>query len=190
MTLWRQTTSLLAPAALMLFILLRTECLLAAEVEAPAPPVAATDSLATPSAPASASDSAVMPLAETGDETYASLVARLVGGLAVVVLLAWGGVFLLRRFGLGQPPGAPNSPIRLGQRVYLGPKKLICLVEIGDRTLALGVTEGSITALAEWRAGELELRGEDHPAAGFAGQLRALLGQRPPAAGRREGGQG
>jgi flagellar biogenesis protein FliO len=136
----------------------------------------------------------VLPDGDVGEETYASLIAKLIGGLTLVVLLAWGGVYLLRRLGLAQPVGATGGPIRLGQRVHLGPKKLICLVEIGDRTLALGVTEQSISILAEWRAGELPVQspgqGEPRPVTGFAAQLRGLLGQRPPATGRRDGGQG
>lgn len=194
MSLFRRTVLSLLRAMLVLLIALRAGALLAVEEPSPVPVVTppAADTLVTsePVAPMPL----VLPGGDVGEETYASLIVKLIGGLTLVVLLAWGGVYLLRRLGLAQPVGATGGPIRLGQRVYLGPKKLICLVEIGDRTLALGVTEQSIATLAEWRAGELPVpspgQGEPRPVTGFAAQLRGLLGQRSPETTPRDGGQG
>lgn len=194
MSLFRRTVLSLLRAILVLLITLRAGALLAVEEPSPVPVVTppAADTLVTsePVAPMPL----VLPGGDVGEETYATLIVKLTGGLALVVLLAWGGVYLMRRLGLAQSVGAAGGPIRLGQRAYLGPKKVICLVEIGDRTLALGVTEHSITPLAEWRAGELAIQGsgqsEKRPAGGFAAQLRGLLGQRPSEAGGSEGGQG
>lgn len=64
------------------------------------------------------------------------------------------------------------------ERSFLGPKKAIYLVEIGDRTLALGVTEEQVGKLSEWQKGEIDLSSNAIPAAGsFAAQLRTVLGR-------------
>ena len=53
------------------------------------------------------------------------------------------------------------------------------MVEIGDRTLALGVTEENISTLSEWQAGELELVASPVPGGAFATQFKNLLKQGP-----------
>lgn len=177
----------------MLLIMLPTERLWAQESSAPAPPPpasAATAPADTAWTQAPAASPALLGVDADEGPSLSGLVARLIGGLGLVVLLAWGGVWLLRRLGWQQPAAGATGPIRLGQRVYLGPKKLLCMVEIGDRTLALGITDQCITCLAEWRAGELPVRPEEPARAGFAAHLRARLGDRPPAAGASDGGQG
>jgi flagellar biogenesis protein FliO len=115
---------------------------------------------------------------EEEEASYWGVLARLGLGLAVVMFMAWGGVLLLRKSSLGQSLGASTGAIRVAERTYLGPKKAIYLVEIGDRTLALGVTEEHITPLSQWQAGELTLEKADPPASPFAVQLRNLLGHR------------
>lgn len=110
------------------------------------------------------------------EESYFSVMARLGLGLGLVVLLVWGIVYLLRKSPLGQQFGG-GGLIRVAERIYLGPKKFICLVEIGDRTLALGVTEENINSLAEWPAGSLELAFGQQASASFASHFRKLLGQ-------------
>jgi flagellar biogenesis protein FliO len=191
MSLLRQSLHSLLRAVLLL-VVLWAGTLLAAEEPSPARASSAADTSVIPDSAMPAP--LVLPTGDVGEETYATLIIKLTGGLALVVLLAWGGVYLMRRLGLAQSVGAAGGPIRLGQRAYLGPKKLICLVEIGDRTLALGVTEHSITPLAEWRAGELAIQDSGQsgrsPAGGFAAHLRALLGQHSSGAGGSEGGQG
>jgi flagellar biogenesis protein FliO len=122
-----------------------------------------------------------------GEESYFSIMARLGLGLGLVVLLAWGAVHLLRRSGLGQHLGASGGAIRIGERAYLGPKKLICLVGIGDRTLALGVTDENITLLGEWPAEQLQVAPRPRPAGSFADQLRKFLGPRQTGLDRQEG---
>lgn len=117
---------------------------------------------------------------------YLSLMVKLGLGLALVILLAWGTVFLLKKSTLGQQFGAGGSNIRVMERFYLGPKKAIYLVEIGGRPLALGVTDESITALTQWQPGELQLQTRPAGSPSFAAQFRSLLGQ-PPQAGQ-EGG--
>lgn len=117
---------------------------------------------------------------------YLSLMVKLGLGLGLVILLAWGTVFLLKKSTLGQQFGAGGSNIRVVERFYLGPKKAIYLVEIGGRPLALGVTDEAITALTQWQPGELQLQARPAGSPSFASQFRAMLGQ-PPRAGQ-EGG--
>jgi flagellar biosynthetic protein FliO len=107
--------------------------------------------------------------------SYFLIMAKLGLGLGLVVLLAWGSVALLRRTGIGRQCGAAGATIRVFERAYLGPRKQVCLVEIGDRTLALGVTEQQITPLTEWRAGEFQAPPPAETAASFARQFRRML---------------
>ena len=102
---------------------------------------------------------------------------RLGFGLALVVLLAWGAAHLLRKSTLGKQLGADNTLIRVAERVYLGPKKAVFLVEIGGRALALGVTDDRITTLSEWTAGELDLTPKPSEPSPFANQLKNVLGK-------------
>ncbi|MCC7264551.1 MAG: flagellar biosynthetic protein FliO [Candidatus Latescibacteria bacterium] len=115
---------------------------------------------------------------------YLTLMVKLGLGLALVILLAWGTVFLLRKSAFGQQFGAAGTNIRVMERFYLGPKKAIYLVEIGGRPLALGVTDSAITPLSQWQPGELELTPRPGASPSFAAQFRSLLGQQP---GRQEG---
>ncbi len=72
------------------------------------------------------------------------------GGLALIIGLILTAVWLLRRFG-GQVTrgGTRNSIIRILDTRMLGQKKYLSVISIGSRTLAVGVTEQSITLLAE-----------------------------------------
>ena len=109
--------------------------------------------------------------------TYWGVASKLGLGLALVLLLAWGGVYLLRQSTVGQQFSGVGKTIRIAERTYLSPKKAIYLVEIGDRTLALGVTDEHITPLSEWQAGELELAPAPAPGGAFANQFKKLLKQ-------------
>ena len=107
------------------------------------------------------------------------IASKLGMGLVLVILLAWGAVYLLRKSSVGQQFGGVGQTIRIVERTYLSQKKAIYLVEIGDRTLALGVTEGQINALSEWQAGELELTVEPESTGSFATQFKKLLKSEP-----------
>jgi flagellar biosynthetic protein FliO len=149
---------------------------------------------ATPAADTSAPPAAALPsppdtllnqppaLADE-EAPYLEMMAKLGLGLALVILLAWGSVFLLRRSAFGRQFGGVGQTIRVVERFYLGPKKAIYLVEIGGRPLALGVTDAAITPLTQWQAGELDLAPRPPASPSFADQFRGLLGQ------ARRGGQ-
>ena len=111
------------------------------------------------------------------DISFWELASKIGMGLCLVVVLAWGAVFLLRKSAVGQQFGGTGKTIRIAERNYISPKKAIYLVEIGDRTLALGVTEEQITALSEWKAGELELATSTERDSTFSTQFKSLLKQ-------------
>ena len=110
-------------------------------------------------------------------ESFLSIMIKLGLGLGLVVLLAWGAVWLLRRSSLGQQLGGTGQAIRVVERSFLGPKKAIYLVEIGGRVLALGVTEENISALGEWQEGEIEFEPLQPPTQSFATHFKSVLGQ-------------
>ena len=89
---------------------------------------------------------------------------------------------------MGQQFAPSVSGIRVLERSFLAPKRAIYLVEIGDRALALGVTEQSISVLSRWPAGQLRLPEREPRSGGFAAQFRTLLNRDDPA-GRTEAGQ-
>ena len=117
------------------------------------------------------------PISEAFETSYFSVMIKLGVALGFVVLLAWATVYLLRKSRIGQQFGATGASIRVAERAYLGPKKQICLVEIGGRALALGVTEENISLLAEWPAGELDLAPPAETPGPFAVHLKKLIGQ-------------
>ena len=110
--------------------------------------------------------------------SLAGLLLKVGLGLSFVVGLAWGCVFLLKKSSLGQQFAPATAAVRVLERSFLAPKKAIYLVEIGDRTLALGVTEQSINVLSRWPAGQLQLPDRGLPTSGFAAQFRSLLNRR------------
>ena len=118
---------------------------------------------------------------EEGGVPYLAMMIKLGLGLALVILLAWGSVFLLRKSALGKQFGGAGHHIKIAERFYLGPKKAIYLVEIGGRPLALGVTETAITPLTQWQPGELDLSSPSSSSPSFAAQFRNLIGTQRPA---------
>lgn len=112
------------------------------------------------------------------DASYFLIMAKLGLGLGLVVLLVWGGVALLRRTGIGQQYGFTGTVLRVRERIYLSPRNQVCLIQVGDRALAIGVTDQQITALSEWGPGELDLPADVPADSRFGVQLRRLLNSR------------
>lgn len=75
------------------------------------------------------------------------LLLRFLGAMLLVVALAYAAARMLKKIGYGK-----TSPSRyLNQIDYLplGPKRGIALVQVADRTVALGVTDQAISLLME-----------------------------------------
>ena len=99
----------------------------------------------TPTGPIDESDVQSAPL----HISLSSVILKLGLVLVLVILLIWGSAVFLRRNGIGGRFLAGTGNIQVIERSYLGPKKSIYLVRIGQRTLALGVTNDQITTLAQ-----------------------------------------
>ncbi|WP_308736384.1 flagellar biosynthetic protein FliO [Humidesulfovibrio sp.] len=77
-------------------------------------------------------------------------IVKMVVALACIVGLLFFVVWLLKRF----LPGISRTPIErvdLGviAQMSLGSRQRVAVIRVADRTLVIGVTEGSITTLAE-----------------------------------------
>ena len=84
-----------------------------------------------------------------GVDAY-GLMARMALSLAVVVAVIWGALALIRRLsGRNGLSGSGRSRIRVLERSYIAPKKAVYIVQVGERSLALGVTDTQLTTLAE-----------------------------------------
>ena len=84
---------------------------------------------------------------------FSSILAVIIA-LAFVLGLAWGVIWLLKKFQdkqLGTSEGgSDNRPIRFLRSMPLGQRERVTLIEVGSETMLLGVTGGSITLLARW----------------------------------------
>jgi flagellar protein FliO/FliZ len=87
-------------------------------------------------------------------------------GLAVVLALLMGAVWLLKRF---SSPLRGNGPLRILGITPVGTREKIVLVEAGEKILLLGVTPNSINALHVFSRDELPL-----PPAATSGQNPVL----------------
>jgi len=77
-------------------------------------------------------------------------IVKMVVALACIVGLIYGVVFVLKRL----VPGAAGSGgerigLTLLGQLSLGSRQRICVLRVQDRTLVVGISEGSITTLAE-----------------------------------------
>lgn len=86
--------------------------------------------------------SADLSLGGTGLFARMMLCIILVAGLG-------GGMLYVSKKVLPKVAGAPGKEIRIRETAYLGPRKALHLVEIGNHKLLIGSTNDSITALAD-----------------------------------------
>lgn len=95
-----------------------------------------------------------------GIGTVVSSLLAIVFSIALVLGLAWGSLYLLKKWQdralAGQGAGTGERTLRFVRALPLGPRERVVLVDTGDETLLLGVTAASITLLSRWdAAGEL-----------------------------------
>ena len=74
---------------------------------------------------------------------------RLSVSLILVVLLAWGVIYVLKRATRGQVGAMEDRALQVLERTSVAPKKAIYLVRVGERVIAVGVTEAQINFLCE-----------------------------------------
>ncbi len=99
---------------------------------------------------------------EAAPDLGSSLV-QMIGGLAVVVGLLLGSLWLIKR--LSGPRGAATGLKVLGA-APVGPRERVVLVELADQILVLGVTQSSVNTLHTLPADEFRRHSPDAPAGG------------------------
>ncbi len=113
-----------------------------------------------------------------------SLVAsglKLLAALVIIIGLIYLTALIARRRWRGQ---GPRSGMRILAHHYVGPRKMIQLLQVGQRGLLIGVTERSITRLGELSEEELiefqEQPGAtgEIPVSGFQRVLRSAFNRR------------
>ncbi|MBI4531941.1 MAG: flagellar biosynthetic protein FliO [Candidatus Latescibacteria bacterium] len=81
------------------------------------------------------------------------LTLKLLVSLVLIIFLIWLSVYLIKKTsmakGLGLQFGG-SGLIEVLERSYIAPKKAIYIIKVGGKVLALGVTDTSITTLAEF----------------------------------------
>lgn len=82
------------------------------------------------------------------EATGTASLLRLGLGLAVVLALLFGLVFVLRRMGYGQTAGGSTLEILASRS--LGPRERVVLLRTGERHLLLGVAPGRVATLDQW----------------------------------------
>ncbi len=91
---------------------------------------------------------AVLPAGDALPDTV-GLVTRMGLSLLAVIALIWGTVQILKRFSSGSSTSGSSSRIRVLDRAYIAPKKSIYVVQIGEKALALGVSDHQMTTLTD-----------------------------------------
>jgi flagellar biosynthetic protein FliO len=102
----------------------------------------------------------VKPVAATADEvvtaetglaqTVVPSLLKMASALIVVVFCIYGSVFLLKKgFGRKLSHNRRNNALELLETTYVGPKKSISLLRVGDKSVLVGVTDNQISVLTE-----------------------------------------
>jgi flagellar protein FliO/FliZ len=90
--------------------------------------------------------------------TALSSLLAIVVSLAFVIGLAWGGLWLLRKFqdgAFGKLTGEYSGrELRFERALPIGQRERLVLVEVDGEQLLLGVTAHAITLLRSWPAGD------------------------------------
>lgn len=91
---------------------------------------------------------------------FSSLLAIIIS-LAFVVALAWGTLWLLKRFqdgSFGRLSGGDAGPnLRFEKALPIGPRERLVLVEVEGEQMLLGVTAHAITPIKSWpKSGETD----------------------------------
>ena len=90
--------------------------------------------------------------------TVISSIFAILLSLAFVIALAWGALWLLRKFQDGSfgklKPDGEGHVLRFERALPVGPRERIVIVEVEGEHMMLGVTAHSITQLKTWPKAE------------------------------------
>jgi len=118
--------------------------------------------------------------AETIDPLAPSYLVKLVISLLLVLILMFGLVWAVKRFGR-LDARAGNYPMQVLTQMSIGPRERILLVAVGDRQMLVGVSQGAIESLGWVDPPLVPVKREGgHPSFGeaFQEQLAARFGRR------------
>lgn len=104
-----------------------------------------------------------------------SYILKLVVSLAVVLGLMFALAWLLKRFGRIDARSR-NYPMKVLTQISVGPRERILLLEVGDRQMLVGVTQGGVEPLG-WVDPPIDPIAPDAPQ-GFAQALQYQMGAR------------
>ncbi len=131
---------------------------------------------ATPSD--SGSNTSAVTLKKSDDSSMIWSLLKLVGALAIVVAGIYGFLYLLRKM-MGSQLSSNRSHrlIEVLETNFIAQKKSVSLIRFAERAILVGVTDNSMTPLAELSSDETtkviaEIQ-SDRPAAGFKGILHS-----------------
>lgn len=74
---------------------------------------------------------------------------KMICALVIVLLLVYGCIYLLKRLSGQRHHGGGRNLLQVIETVHVAPKKTISLVRVAGRSVLVGVTENSMTALTE-----------------------------------------
>ena len=117
--------------------------------------------------------------------TVISSIFAVIIALALVLLMAWGAIWVIkkiqdRQLGVREDLSAVRS-MQFIRSMPLGQRERIVLVEVGDRELLLGVTAGTISLLADWPVTYSQTTSANAPGFDTAGETVGKTGRKFPA---------
>ena len=105
-----------------------------------------------------------------GIGTVLSSLLAIMLSMALVIGLAWGTIWLLRKWQDKTSGGdiegdSGDRSLRFLRALPLGQRERVVLIEVGDETMLLGVGTGAITMLSRWDKNKRPLPVPAHAAA-------------------------
>lgn len=96
-------------------------------------------------------DTTTQPIISAPGLAIGPYVFRIIMYLIVLIILIWGGLYLLRRFIMpaGSSAGGLHKSVRVLGQVGLGQRKALYIVEVVDKIIVLGVTEHAVNTVSE-----------------------------------------
>jgi flagellar protein FliO/FliZ len=122
-------------------------------------------------APASAAWAETANLPDTG-----SSILQMLFGLAIVLAMLFGTLWVLKRLSLPRGPG--SGLMRVVAGIPVGPRERVVLLEIGTSWLVLGVAQGQVSTLAEVPRQEVPPGNAPEGARDFAGWVKQITERR------------
>lgn len=125
----------------------------------------------------------IEPIGDSKDEPVYVTILSFIFKLAIVVALAYGTIFALKRFNVGSLQRSNNQRIKVVENTTLGANRSLHLVDVGSKRLLVASTTSQISLLAELQADDASevsdqtIKPSNNQA--FKDQLSGFLGVKP-----------